>query len=216
MKYTLHVTTFGRRTARWGSFELKICFRFGVQLQITAAHPRCSAAATRRRGRLPIKCKLSFSGDSFNVPLRNIRSLGAGTARRKVKQNSFLILRRHISYLRSKSHPAESRQITSSLFTVTSYFKKILIKGKRQVKSEEVISKKSSFLRMRIFWRREWDSNPRDVAVKRFSRKLGFVSPRRSYFISDSMAVHSKSFSTPFSSSFSISCSLYCKKLILQ
>ncbi len=90
--------------------------------------------------------------------------------RQNVKQNSFLILRRHISYLRSKSHPAESRQITSSLFTVTSYFKKILIKGKRQVKSEEVISKKSSFLRMRIFWRREWDSNPRDVAVKRFSR----------------------------------------------
>ena len=78
--------------------------------------------------------------------------------------------RRHISHLRSKSHPAESRQITSSLFTVTSYFKKILIKGKRQVKSEEVISKKSSFLRMRRFWRREWDSNPRDVAVKRFSR----------------------------------------------
>ena len=72
--------------------------------------------------------------------------------------------------MRSKSHPAESRQITSSLFTVTSYFQKILIKGKRQVKSEEVISKKSSFLRMRIFWRREWDSNPRDVAVKRFSR----------------------------------------------
>ena len=67
MKYTLHVTTFGRRTARWGSFELKICFRFGVQLQITAAHPRCSAAATRRRGRLPIKCKLSFSGDSFKL-----------------------------------------------------------------------------------------------------------------------------------------------------
>ena len=136
--------------------------------------------------------------------------------RQNVKQNSFLILRRHISYLRSKSHPAESRQITSSLFTVTSYFKKILIKGKRQVKSEEVISKKSSFLRMRIFWRREWDSNPRDVAVTRFSRKLGFVSPRRSYFISDSMAVHSKSFSTPFLSSLSISCSLYCKKLILQ
>ena len=42
-----------------------------------------------------------------------------------------------ISYLRSKSHPAESRQITSSLFTVTSYFQKILIKGKRQVKSEK-------------------------------------------------------------------------------
>ena len=38
------------------------------------------------------------------------------------------------------------------------------------MKSEEVISKKSSFVRMRIFWRREWDSNPRDVAVKRFSR----------------------------------------------
>ena len=72
--------------------------------------------------------------------------------------------------MRSKSHPAESRQITYSLFTLTSCFQKILNKWKRQVKSEKVISKKSSFLRMRIFWRREWDSNPRDVAVKRFSR----------------------------------------------
>ena len=90
--------------------------------------------------------------------------------RQNVKQNSFLILRRHISYLRSKSHPAESRQITYSLFTLTSCFQKILTKWKRQVKSEKVISKKSSFLQMRIFWRREWDSNPRDVAVKRFSR----------------------------------------------
>ena len=96
MKYTLHVTTFGRRTACWGSFELKICFRFGVQIQITAAHPRCSAAATRRRGRLPIKCKLSLSGDSFNVPLRSIRSLGAAirrtpasyTDRIKIKKSS--------------------------------------------------------------------------------------------------------------------------------
>ena len=78
--------------------------------------------------------------------------------------------RRRISYLRSKSHTAESRYLTSSLFTLTFYFRKILTEGKRQVKSEEVISKKSSFLRMRIFWRREWDSNPRDVAVKRFSR----------------------------------------------
>ena len=93
--------------------------------------------------------------------------------------------RRRISYLRSKYFtaklfhlPVRANFITSSLFTVTSYFPKILTKGKRQVKSEEVISKKSSFLRMRIFWRREWDSNPRDVAVKRFSRKLGFVSPR--------------------------------------
>ena len=86
--------------------------------------------------------------------------------------------RRRISYLRSKSHTAESRYLTSSLFTLTFYFRKILTEGKRQVKSEEVISKKSSFLRRRIFWRREWDSNPRDVAVKRFSRKLGFVSPR--------------------------------------
>ena len=37
------------------------------------------------------------------------------------------------------------------------------------MKSEKVISKKSSFLRMRIFWRREWDSNPRDIAVKLIS-----------------------------------------------
>ena len=111
-------------------------------------------------------CDMKWSCGSWNFPLM-----------RKVKQNSFLILRRHISYLRSKSHPAESRQITSSLFTVTSYFKKILIKGKRQVKSEEVISKKSSFLRMRIFWRREWDSNPRDVAVKRFSSFIPRLLP---------------------------------------
>ena len=94
------------------------------------------------------------------------------TARQRDAKNKIrsFILRRHISYLRSKSHPAESRQITYSLFTLTSCFQKILTKWKRQVKSEKVISKKSSFLRMRIFWRREWDSNPRDVAVKRFSR----------------------------------------------
>ena len=27
-----------------------------------------------------------------------------------------------------------------------------------------------------LLWRRVWDSNPRDVAVKQFSRKLGFVT----------------------------------------
>lgn len=96
MKYTLHVTTFGRRTACWGSFELEICFRFGVQIQITAVRHRRSAAGTSRRGRLPIKCKLSLSGDSFNVPLRSIRSLGAAirrtpasyTDRIKIKKSS--------------------------------------------------------------------------------------------------------------------------------
>lgn len=68
--------------------------------------------------------------------------------------------RRRISYLRSKSHTAESRYLTFSLFTLTSYFRKILTEGKRQVKSEEVISKKSSVLRMRIFWWTRRDSNP--------------------------------------------------------
>ena len=33
---------------------------------------------------------------------------------------------------------------------------------------------KSHIFRLR--WRRVWDSNPRDVAVKQFSRKLGFVT----------------------------------------
>ena len=49
-----------------------------------------------------------------------------------------------ISYLRSKYFtaklfhlPVRANFITSSLFTITSYFPKILIKGKRQVKSEK-------------------------------------------------------------------------------
>ena len=107
---------------------------------------RSLGAGTARRGRLPIKCKLSLSEDSFNVPLKSIRSSAAGTARPPESEIKVVpsYARRHISYLRSKYFtaklfhlPVRANFITSSLFTVTSYFRKILTKGKRQVKSEE-------------------------------------------------------------------------------
>ena len=153
-------------------------------------------------------CDMKWSCGSWNI-------LPCGKMWNKIRSSYsagiFHICEANLTRLKAARSP-----LHYSLLLLTSKKSSLKGNGKWKVKSEEVISKKSSFLRMRIFWRREWDSNPRDVAVKRFSRKLGFVSPRRSYFISDSMAVHSKSFSAPFLSSLSISCSLYCKKLILQ
>lgn len=90
-----------------------------------------------------------------------------------IRRSVFHICEANLTRLKAARSP-----LHYSLLLLTSKKSSLKGNGKWKVKSEEVISKKSSFLRMRIFWRREWDSNPRDVAVKRFSRKLGFVSPR--------------------------------------